>query len=105
MKNESNLVQYKDQSFDSGYCKGPYACDVPTCVIYGVSDDSQPTFRLPAACPVIIEDAVTERLWTVTKQANYRQDPLTVAVQHMRYSVQCQACSTCGEFQTDLTKV
>ena len=105
MKNESNLIQYKDESFDSGYCKGPYACDVPTCVIYGVSDDSQPTFRLPAACPVIIEDAVTDKLWTVTKQANYKQDPLTVAVQHMRYSVQCQACSTCGEFNTDLVKV
>jgi hypothetical protein len=51
MKNASNLVQYKDQSFDSGYCKGPYACDVPTCVIYVVSDDSQPTFRYPPHAP------------------------------------------------------
>jgi len=105
MKKESGLVQYKNQSFDSGYCKGPYACDVPTCVIYGVSDDSQPAFRLPAACPILIDAAVAEQLWTVTKQANYRQDPLTVAVQHMRYSVECQACSTCGEMKTDVMKV
>jgi hypothetical protein len=105
MKTESGLVQYKNQSFDSGYCKGPYACDVPTCVIYGVSDDSQPAFRLPAACPILIDAAVAEQLWTVTKQANYRQDPLTVAVQHMRYSVECQACSTCGEMKTDVMKV
>ena len=105
MKAESNLVQYKNESFDSGYCKGPYACDVPTCVIYGVSDDSQPAYRLPAACPVVIDDALTEQLWAVTTQANYKQDPLAVAVHHMRYSVECQACSTCGEIRTDLMQV
>jgi hypothetical protein len=105
MKTEPNLIQYKDQSFDSGYCKGPYACDVPTCVIYGVSDDSQPAFRTPAACPVIIEDTVTDKLWTLTKQANYHQDPLTVAVQKMRYNVECQSCSTCGQMTTEVLKV
>ena len=105
MKTESNLIQYKDQSFDSGYCKGPYACDVPTCVIYGVSDDSQPAFRTPAACPVIIENTVTDKLWTLTKQVNYHQDPLTVAVQNMRYNVECQSCSTCGEMSTEVLKV
>ncbi len=57
-------------SFDAGYCKGPYACDVPMCVIYGVSDDSQPAFRTPAACPVVIEDAVTNQLWAVAAQPN-----------------------------------
>ena len=105
MKTESNLVQYKNQSFDSGYCKGPYACDVPTCVIYGVSDDSQPAYRLPAACPVIIDDTLSGQLWSVTKQPNYKLDPLTIAVQHMRYSVECQACSTCGQMPTDVLKV
>ena len=105
MKTESNLIQYKDQSFDSGYCKGPYACDVPTCVIYGVSDDSQPSFRLPAACPVIIDDAVTEQLWAVTKKTDYKQDPIYSAVQNMRYNVECQACSTCGEMPTEVLNV
>ena len=105
MKTESNLIQYKDQSFDSGYCKGPYACDVPTCVIYGVADDSQPAFRTPAACPVVIDESLAEKLWAVTRQADYEQDPLTVAVQNMRYKVQCQSCSACGEMSTDVLKV
>jgi hypothetical protein len=100
MKTESSLAVLKNESFDSGYCKGPYACDVPTCVIYGVADDSQPSYRLPAACPVVIDDALSEQLWSVTTKPNYRQDPLTVAVEHMRYSVQCQACTSCGELST-----
>ena len=100
MKTESSLALLRNESFDSGYCKGPYACDVPTCVIYGVADDSQPSYRLPAACPVVIDEALSEQLWAVTSKANYKQDPLTVAVQHMRYSVQCQACSSCGELST-----
>jgi hypothetical protein len=99
------LMPYSEQSFDAGYCKGPYACDVPTCVIYGVSDDSQPAFRTPAACPVVIEDAVANQLWAVTAQPNYREHPVTVAINHMRKDVQCQACSTCGEFNTALMKV
>lgn len=104
MKTERNLALLKNESFDSGYCKGPYACDVPTCVIYGVADDSQPSYRLPAACPVVIDEALSNKLWAVTTQANYKQDPLTVAVQHMRYSVQCQPCSACGEMPTDVLK-
>jgi hypothetical protein len=95
----------KPLSFDSGYCKGPYACNVPTCVIYGVSDDSQPAFRTPAACPVAIEDSVTDKLWVVTQQANYRDDPVTVAVETMRHGVQCQACSTCGQMPTEVRRL
>ncbi len=105
MKKEASLSKYRNESFDSGYCKGPYACDVPTCVIYGVYDDSQPAYRLPAACPVVINEDVSSQLWGVTKQANYKQHPVTIAVQHMRYSVQCQACSTCGEVTKDILKV
>ncbi len=99
------LMPYAEQSFDAGYCKGPYACNVPTCVIYGVSDDSQPAFRTPAACPVVIEDAVAEQLWAVTTQAKYAEHPLTVAVQHMRHDVQCQACSTCGQMPMEVRTV
>jgi hypothetical protein len=28
MKTEPSLSKYRNESFDSGYCKGPYACDV-----------------------------------------------------------------------------
>ncbi len=70
-----------------------------------MSDDSQPDFRTPDACPVVIEDAGAEQLWVVTKQVKYREYPLTVTVEHMRHDVQCQACSTCGERNSDVMKV
>ena len=52
----------------------------------------------------MIDDALTEQLWTVTTQVDYRQYPLTVAVKNMRYNVECQSCNTCGEMHTDVLK-
>ena len=101
---DPGLMPYINQAFDAGYCKGPYACDVATCVIYGESDDSQPAFRTPAACPVVIDDALTEQLWAVTRQPDYKQHPVYSAIQSMRYNVQCQACSSCGELSTSVLK-
>ena len=92
MKKETALAIYAGRSFDSGYCKGPFACDVHSCVIFTPSNDWDASYMQASACPVHIDDDLERMLWSV---ANDEMNAVVVAVNAMR-SVPCSTCERCG---------
>lgn len=85
-----NASYRQSASFDSGYCKGPFACDVHSCVIFNPSNDWDAAYMAASACPVHIDAALEQRLWAAPEDAS-----LLAAIKSMR-STRCSSCERCG---------
>lgn len=94
-RDDPSLAIYVDRSFDSGYCKGPFACDVHSCVIFTPSNDWDASYMQASACPVYINRELEQMLWNVPNHATDERNEVVVAVNAMR-SVPCSTCERCG---------
>ena len=56
--------KYVPQTFNGGYCNGPYVCDVSNCNIPDSTDDSQTAYQLKFAFPLYIDKTKTQEFWT-----------------------------------------
>ena len=92
---DASLVMYKNRSFDAGYCKGPFACNVHSCVIFTPSNDWDASFMQASACPVHIDSGLQQSLWDVSDDSNYDINPVVLAVNSMR-TLACSSCENCG---------
>lgn len=92
---DASLAVYKNRSFDSGYCKGPFACNVHSCVIFTPSNDWDASFMQASACPVHINAGLEQSLWDVKADSNYDTSPVVLAVNSMR-TLACSSCENCG---------
>jgi hypothetical protein len=92
MKIEPELAMYTntDRSFDSGYCNGPFACDVHSCVIFTPSNDWDAAYMQASACPVYIDARLENKLWATPDDPN-----LLDAIDSMRRT-KCSSCERCG---------
>lgn len=75
---------------DTNYCGGPYACGARVCST-GFTQDGEPDFRRPRACPVTMDDI----------------DYINVALDDVDKKVWkigqgCQDCSNCGDGGTSV---
>ena len=92
MKVEPELAMYTNtnRSFDSGYCNGPFACDVHSCVIFTPSNDWDAAYMQASACPVYIDARLEQKLWATPDDPN-----LLDAIDSMRRT-KCSSCDRCG---------
>ena len=93
---DGSLAMYKNRSFDAGYCKGPFACNVHSCVIFTPSNDWDASFMQASACPVHIDSGLQQSLWDVSDDSNYDISPVVLAVNSMR-TLACSSCENCGQ--------
>lgn len=75
---------------DTNYCGGPYACGARVCST-GFTQDGEPDFRRPRACPVVMDDKdyVNAGLDNVDKQV-------------WKIGQGCQDCNDCGDGGTSV---
>lgn len=74
----------EDEGVDTGYCDGPFACNVMACTMQGDTEEYQESTRVPYACPV---DLALEL---------YLEPEKNESLVRNRRSVSCQTCQECG---------
>lgn len=73
-----------DEGVDTGYCDGPFACNVMACTMQGDTEEYQESTRVPYACPVDLD------------QELYLLPEKNESLVRNRRSVSCQTCQECG---------
>lgn len=73
-----------DKGVDTGYCDGPFACNVMACTMQGDTEEYQESTRVPYACPVDLD------------QELYLLPEKNESLVRNRRSVSCQTCQECG---------
>jgi len=74
----------EEEGVDTGYCDGPFACNVMACTMQGDTEEYQESTRVPYACPV---DLALEL---------YLQPEKNESLVRNRRSASCQTCQECG---------
>ena len=92
----SELTSFKEkrdgEGLDSGYCDGPFACNVLSCVMEGDTQEFQHETRTPYACPVELPEYMRH-------QSNLT---LYASIIEERRQYPCQTCAECGSLRPNL---
>ena len=80
------------EGLDSGYCDGPFACNVLSCVMEGDSQEFQHETRTPYACPVELPEYM--------RDVNNLTQYASIIEERRRYP--CQTCAECGSRRPNL---
>ena len=80
------------EGLDSGYCDGPFACNVLSCVMEGDSQEFQHETRTPYACPVELPEYMRD-VKNLTQYASIIEE---------RRKYPCQTCAECGSRRPNL---
>ena len=73
-----------DKGVDTGYCDGPFACNVMACTMQGDTEEYQESTRVPYSCPVDLD------------QELYLKPEKNESLVRNRRSMSCQTCQECG---------
>lgn len=92
----SELASFKanrdGEGLDSGYCDGPFACNVLSCVMEGDSQDYQHETRTAYACPVELPEYMRH-------ESNLT---LYASIIEERRQYPCQTCAECGSLRPNV---
>ena len=89
---DSFKAERNGEGLDSGYCDGPFACNVLSCVMEGDTQEFQHETRTPYACPVELPEYMRHES-NLTMYASIIDE---------RRQYPCQTCAECGSLRPNL---
>lgn len=89
---DSFKAERNGEGLDSGYCDGPFACNVLSCVMEGDTQEFQHETRTPYACPVELPEYMRH-------ESNLT---LYASIIEERRLYPCQTCAECGSLRPNV---